>query len=302
MNRQTVGMWQIIAAGISWGSLGILGTALNRMGFSGLEAASLRITAAALFLLAVLPWCRHLFAGLRPCQLPALFWQSMLGMFGMTVCYFASVASVGSSLAVALLYTAPVWSLIFSRILLGEGITPRSALLTVLAACGVGLTMTGIGGADWRGVGFGLMSGICYALYGVLGKRAINRTPPMLLLFTSIWFSALAMAALPATHHAWSVLLDSGSPAAWAATAAISLIATLLAYALFIKGLAKMPASRAAVFTVTEPLTAVVLAVVLLNEQLSLLQYLGVAMIIGVSIGNALGSKPPPESGSRPAR
>lgn len=292
MNPQILGMCQIIIAAVCWGCLGVLSTFLNRQGFSGMEAASLRVTSAAVLLLVLLPWFARYLKRLSFRQLPALFWQSMLGMFGMTVFYFGAVAAVGSSLAVALLYTAPVWSLIFARILLGEGITRRSAALTVLAACGVGLTMAGIGQVNWFGIGLGLMSGVCYALYGVLGKRAMGRNPPMLVLFTSVFISAVAMAFLPDTHQAWQ-RLSAGAPSAWLAVAALAVIGTLLPYALYIKGLEKMPAARASVFTVIEPLTAVALAAWWLHESLNLWQYVGVALIIGVSSANAWGGRVP---------
>lgn len=52
-----------------------------------------------------------------------------------------------------------------------------------------------------------------------------------------------------------------------------------------------MPAAKAAVFTVFEPFTAVMLAVFLLGEQLGVLQSMGVFLIIAVAVLNAVGKK-----------
>lgn len=288
MTPQTTGTLQIIAGAFCWGSLGLLGATLNQAGFDGNEVAALRIVIAALVLLAALPLFIPALKTLQPRKLPMLAVQSLIGMLGMSLCYFAAVAQIGASLAVALLYTAPVWSLIFARILLGESITPKSAALTVIAAAGVGLTMTGGGSVGFSGIVLGLGSGICYALYGVLGKRAMQGNPPMLVFFTSIAFSALVLLLMPHTHSAFAKLPQQNA-AAWLSALALACVGTIAAYALFVKGLQKMPAAKASVFTVFEPLTAVVLAALFLNEKLNGWQYLGTALILCTAVLNAVG-------------
>lgn len=288
MNQQTIGALQIIAAAICWGSLGFVGTLLNRAGFDGLQVATLRIVLAATLLALALPYFWSQVRGLSRSSLPLTILQSLVGVLGMSLLYFAAVSRVGPSLAVALLYTAPIWSLIFGRIILGEAITPRSALLTFIAAAGVGLTMAGGLQLDGVGILIGLGSGICYALYGVLGKEVMNGGSPMSLLFSSVFISALALLLLPATYQ--TLLQLAGKPATvWLSAFSLSLIGTLIAFGLFVRGLEKMPAAKAAVFTVFEPVTAVLLAVCLLGEQLSLLQYFGVLLIVAVAVLNALG-------------
>ncbi|MRN38631.1 EamA family transporter [Neisseria sp. N95_16] len=290
MEKQTVGMIQITVAAVCWGSLGFLGTLLNRAGFDGVQVATLRIVIAAAILLLLLPYFMRFLRGLDIKRLPILTAQSLIGVLGMSLLYFAAVAKVGSSLAVALLYTAPVWSLIFSCMLLGEPITRKAAMLTVVAALGVGLTMAGGMNFDALGIMIGLGSGICYALYGVLGKKVMTGAPPMMLLFTSVSISALALLCLPATHQtlAQLVALDVS---VWLTAFALSLVGTIIAFGLFVKGLEKMPAAKAAVFTVFEPFTAVMLAVFLLGEQLGVLQSVGVFLIIAVAVLNAVGKK-----------
>lgn len=292
MEKQTVGMWQIIAAAVCWGSLGFLGTLMNRAGFNGIQVATLRIVIAAAMLLVVLPYFLPFLRRLEWRKLPVLALQSLLGVLGMSLLYFAAVSRVGASLAVALLYTSPVWSLIFGRIILGEPITRKSALLTLVAAAGVGLTMAGGVRFDLTGIAIGLGSGICYALYGVLGKRAMTGAHPMMVLFTSIAISATALLMLPATHATLRQLSAQPLPV-WLTAAALSFIGTLTAFALFVKGLEKMPAAKAAVFTVFEPFTAVLLASLLLGERLGMLQYAGVLLIIAVAAFNAAGAKKP---------
>ena len=50
----------------------------------------------------------------------------------------------------------------------------------------------------------------------------------------------------------------------------------------------KLPAATASVFTIIEPLTAIILAIVLLGQPLLSLQMVGVALIIGATLANTL--------------
>lgn len=290
MNDQTIGMLQIISGAVCWGTLGVMGATLNRNGFTGSEVATLRILFAALLLLTALPLFWPYIRQLKHQNLPMLAVQSIIGMLGMSLCYFAAVSRVGAAMAVALLYTAPIWSLFFSWIILGEKITYRSTILTIVAALGVALSMTGNTGISITGILFGLGSGICYALYGVLGKRAMADNPSMLVMFTSITISALILLFLPNTHHAFGHLLDE-SAIGWLSAISLALIGTVASSFFFMCGLQKMPATRASVFTVFEPFTAVVLAVVWLEESLSYIQFIGIFLIIGVAVANALPTK-----------
>lgn len=290
MDRVTIGMWQIICGAICWGCLGILGAGLNHIGFTGFEVASLRIVIAAI-LLAALPYFRRQLAFLSWKQLPTLCIQSLTSILGSSLFFFAAVAQIGTSLAVALLYTSPIWSLILARMILGESISKQSAMLTVVAAAGVALIMSGGAQINIGGILIGLCSGICYALYGVLGKRAMENNPPMLVFVSSICISAIAMLFMPNTLTAFTKLINSPFYA-WLSAIGIAAVGTVAAFCLYVKGLEKMPAARAAVFTVIEPLTAVLLAAVILSERLSIYQYLGIVFIVGTAILNAYTHKP----------
>lgn len=53
-----------------------------------------------------------------------------------------------------------------------------------------------------------------------------------------------------------------------------------------------MPAARASVFTVIEPLTAVLLAAAVFGERQTFSPYLGIVLIIGVAVLNAVNKRP----------
>ncbi len=283
-----IGTIQIITAAICWGTLGIFSTYLNQAGFSGWQITILRIVTAALLILVMLPKLWFYLRKLSPKQWGGLALQSLIGVLGMSLCYFFAVIYVGAGAAVALLYTAPVFSLLFSAIFLNESITRQSALLALVAVFGVGLTMLGDEAKLNWGVALGLLAGVCYSLYGVLGKRAMHYAHPApLVFFTSIIISAGVLLLLPETYHTYTKLL-SLPMLTWGYALGLALIGTVVPFALYMKALEKLPASRASVFTIFEPLTAIALAILLLSQSLSAIQYLGVLLILLAALLNAL--------------
>ena len=287
-HQSWLGTIQIITAAICWGTLGIFSTYLNQIGFSGWQVTILRIVTAAFIILAMLPTLWPHLIKLQPKQWLGLAMQSLIGVLGMSVCYFFAVSYVGAGPAVALLYTAPVFSLLFSKFLLSESITRKSVLLALMAVFGVGLTMLGEQAKVNWGILLGLSAGMCYSLYGVLGKRAMHYAHPApLVFFTSIIISAGVLLLLPETYNTYDQLLDLPLMT-WGYVLGLSLLGTVVPFGLYMKALEKLPATRASVFTIFEPLTAIALAMLLLHQSLSWIQYLGVALILLAALLNAV--------------
>ncbi len=290
-NHTLLGIIQVILAGICWGALGIFSTRLQAYGFSSFEIATLRIVTAGLVVLLLLPSLMPSICRLRTAEWLILVLQSLVGVLGMTLCYFYAISQVGVSMAVALLYTAPVFSLILARLLLSEPISARSALLAVVAVIGVGALMAGDTFSLNTGIIVGLASGLCYSLYGILGKLAMNyQHSSQLVFFSSVAFSSAALLLLPQTYATYASLTSLPLSALLLAIG-ISIVGTIAPFFLYMSALEKLPASQASVFTIVEPLTAIILAIVLLHQPLLPLQFVGVALIVGATLFNALGAK-----------
>lgn len=286
--KSWIGTLQIITAAVCWGTLGIFSTFLYESGFNGLQIAILRIVTAAVLILVMLPKLWSQLVKLPAGQWLGLGLQSLIGVLGMTVCYVFAVIYVGAGTAVALLYTAPVFSLVFSHFLLKEHITKQSALLALLAVIGVGLTTAGSSNSANWGILLGLLSGVCYSLYGVLGKRAMHYSHAApLVFFTSIISSAVVLLFVPATYETYAKLIQLPTITWWYALG-LSLVGTVAPFLLYMKALEKLPATRASVFTIFEPLTALFLAMLLLQQALAPIQYFGVVLILLAALLNAV--------------
>lgn len=289
-NPKIIGSLQVILASICWGTLGIFSTQLNKLGFDSVQIASLRIVTAGVLLTAFLPKLRPHLTALTWRQWLGLTLQSWVGVLGMTLAYFYAVQHVGVSLAVALLYTAPVFSLGLAKLLLGEKIATKAVILAIVAVAGVACLMVGGNIRLNSGVVVGLLSGLCYSLYGILGKKSLSyHYPPLLVFVSSVVLSAVVLLALPQTYHTYAKLWALPW-LTWRWVLGLSLMGTMIPFFLYMSALQKLPATQASVFTIIEPLTAIILAVVLLNQPLYGLQMVGIGLIVVATLANAIGN------------
>jgi drug/metabolite transporter (DMT)-like permease len=177
-----------------------------------------------------------------------------------------------------LLYTYPVVVTLLAALLLGEGLG-----LVKLAA--VGLAFLGtlfvveaqIHAAPLIGLALGLGSAAFYSAYILFGSRLLPGLPPVsstAVIMTAaavVWAGYAAMAgqlAVPWTAPRLELI------------AGFAVIGTTLPVLTFILGLPMVGPSRAAILSTFEPVSTVVLAILILGEGANPIQYLGGILIL----------------------
>jgi drug/metabolite transporter (DMT)-like permease len=183
--------------------------------------------------------------------------------------------------------TAPAFTVALAAVLLRE--KPRLWQIggIVLATLGAVLVATN---GNWTGLlngNFGapgnvwvLASSVVWALLTILSKRAVENRPPLLVTASMFFFGALFIAPLFVYQQGWRELATV-TPTGWAAIAFTSLICTVGAYLLNTFALKHITASRVALIQNLEPLSAVAVAALVLNESLTPAMLLGGAAILG---------------------
>jgi drug/metabolite transporter (DMT)-like permease len=139
--------------------------------------------------------------------------------------------------------------------------------------------------------------GICWALYSVIGKAALRTVDP--LAFTGI----TTLHSLAAFSLARPGLAGSPSPRAVWALLYLAVLVTVVATVLWNKGLEKVPATRVAAFVFVQPLTGVLLGVLVGRERLTAWTLLGGALVLGGMYGSGLHAQevePPHRDEDRP--
>jgi drug/metabolite transporter, DME family len=272
----------VLAAASLWGTFGLFARAFYAHGYSPAELTSARVWIGFLAIapLALLRQPQRLRIDLRDAAFFAIYGAA--GFAGFVLLFFATVARTSVAVAAALLYTAPAFVVILSRLLLGERLDARRMLALGGVLVGV-LLVTGA----WRGgagvsvtaLALGLGSGIAYGLYTLGSKLATHRFDSVTTIFYV--FGAAALATLPLAVP-WAGLLRA--PASWPLLLLFGLGPSLLAYALFLRGLREIGAGTAAMLACVEPVVAALLAALLLSEPLHADHGFGIVLIVGAAI------------------
>ncbi|WP_328223412.1 EamA family transporter [Streptomyces sp. NBC_00310] len=262
----------VLAGGISvqfGGALAV--TLMPRTGALGV--VTLRLAVAALVMLVV---CRPRLRGHSRTD-----WGTVI-VFGVTMAamnglFYQALARIPLGLAVTLEVLGPLaLSVLASR-------RAVNVVWAGLALCGVFLLGGGGGFADLDplGVAFALAAGLMWALYIVFSARTGRRFPQA---------DGLALAmAVAAVLFLPLGIVESGArlvdPTTIALGAAVAVLSSVLPYTLELLALRRLPASTFAVLMSLEPAIAATAGFLILDQALSALEALAIALVIGASMG-----------------
>jgi len=277
-----------LGAGATWGTTGPLSTALYREGqaITGIGFWRLVLGTAALALWALF-FRRDLFRIDRQgVLLMGLFGGFLVALF--EVAYQFGIAGAGVAGAAALLYTAPVMVALVARPLLGERLTPLRLGLAVVVMIGAAMTVMGkregVAGdvalpSVLVGVVGGLLSAVSYATTTVLARWAVPRYGQFRMLFwEAIGGVALLAVILPLSGHTPQ---PPPTAAGWLFALALAAGGVIVANLLFFTGVRRIEATPTAVAATIEPVVGALLALLLFNQQLMWLGWVGLLMVVG---------------------
>ena len=234
--------------------------------------SALRVGFAALLLLAVWrPWRRRLTA--REAGWIALY-GGALG--AMNVLFYASLARLPLGPAVALEFLGPLTLAI-------AGSRRRSDLGWItLAILGLGLLLPlrGTAGLDPLGSALALAAGVAWALYILFGQRAGRGHGGQAV---ALGMAAAALVAVPTgLAQAGTALF---APPILAAGFAIAILSSALPYSLEMVALRRLDRTTFGVLMSLEPALAALLGFVVIDEELTPVQWLAIALVIIASAG-----------------
>ncbi len=196
--------------------------------------------------------------------------------------YFASMKASSVSTAVILMYTAPVFVLIYSVLFLGEKLNAVKTITIFLMIVGCALVSGIVGGIEFSllGVLFGMASGITYSAYNILTKiltlhkvNAVTVTSYNFVIVGIIGIAVsnpLEMVSITAQEPVSIVLLIIG----------IGVVTCVLPYLFYTLGLRDIPAGTATAMGIIEPLSATLFSVAFLGESLTLPLVVGMILIL----------------------
>lgn len=273
----------IVVAGTLWGVIGYFVRRLTDMGLDSMQIVCIRMSVSAiLFTLFALIFKRDLFK-IKLKDIWCFLGTGVLSVATFSFCYFKAIELSSLSMASVLLYTAPIFVMLFSLVLFREKLTVIKIISLVLAFCGC-LFVTGVfdfsESFNMVAALFGLMSGVCYALYSIFSRLALNRnySPLTITLYTFI-FSSLASICVIDIKPVVSVMTKSAGDLIFCVLFAV--LSSVLPYVCYTVGLKYVRASTASIIASVEPVVATVTGAILFSEAVEFpFGYIGIACVI----------------------
>ena len=272
-------MLLIFGAGILWGTIGLFVNELNALGASGSLISFMRML-FALVVMTAAALAKH-GRGIILRDKKALLFCALIGIISnglFNIFYTTSIRLNGMGTASVLLYTAPVFTAIASRLLFHEKFTPLKVFALGLNIAGCILTVTGgdFSGSSVNilGVLAGLGSGFGYGMAAVFAKMAGKRTDALLVSVYGYLFAAVFLFMFARPEFA-------GGAKVAGLGFLYGLIPTACAYLVYYIGLSKIrDTSRVPVIASIEPVTAIIIGAVIYGERIGTANFIGVAVVL----------------------
>lgn len=291
MNR-TAGFFIVALSGACFGALGLFGRLAYAAGADAPSLLFLRFTLAGAVLAAVMVVRRQPLPDRK--VVLALMLLGAVGYVSEAGAYFIALQHAPAGLVALLLYSFPALVALLQRVVFGERLGRVKWLAVALALGGTALTAdVDQDGAKPLGIMLGLLSAFLYAGYVVISARVAGRAGPLasstvILSSAGVTLGLVVLARGPAFPT---------TPTGWAAVVALALVSTVAAVLLFFVGMARIGPVNTSLVSTMEPLTAVVMGALFLDERLSARQVLGGLLILTAAVLLARSDAPDPSRG-----
>ncbi len=278
------GHWLVLAAAMLWGTTGTT-QALAPAGAQPLAVGTLRMLLGGLALLLLALLRGQLWqGGSWPWQW-TLLTAVCIALYQLS--FFAGVARTGVAVGTLVgIGSSPIIAGLLALVVEKEWPSRRWWWATLLAITGCGL-LVAQGEAirvDGLGILLAIGAGAAYALFALSSKKLLQFQTPGAV--TAVSFSLGALLLLPLAFALdWSWLAQ---PRGMLVGLHLGLVTMALAYTLFAMGLRTVSAATAVTLTLAEPLTAGLLGIFLLGEDMTPFAFLGIGLLFaGLAIISA---------------
>ena len=181
----------------------------------------------------------------------------------------AALRYISAATMIFLFYTYPAWVAVLSALRGREALSAQRILALVLSLAGIAV-MVGLPGTGDAtspiGVALALVSALLYALYIPMIDHLGRDVPPAV---TATFVCVGAAVILGIAAMATGGLGIRQAPIAWLAIALLAVVCTVVAFLLFLRGLAAIGPVRTAIISTVEPFWGAFLASLVLAQPLS---------------------------------
>ncbi len=272
----------IVLACLFWGTSGIFVNYVAPFGLSSMQMTFIRGLVFAV--------CLGIFIFIKDKTLfrtnklhLGLFLVGGLSFFLTATFYFLSMQLTSISTAVVLMYTAPVFVMIYSVSFMGEKFNFKKGLAVACMLIGCSLVSGVIGGLkfDFIGIVAGFLSGIAYSSYNIVTKIQMNKNANPLTANFYCFLFATVIGLLFANPYEVPGLLSVNPALSIPLVILMGIFTCVLPYFFYTRGLKETDAGTASSLAILEPMAATLFSVIIFKEKLDFYSVTGICLILG---------------------
>jgi RarD protein len=276
----------VIAAMVIFGTIGIFRKYID-LPSSGLAVARGLIGAAFLLLVVLITGKKLDKAAIKSNLWLLLVSGAFIGINWMLL--FESYRYTTVATATLCYYLAPVFVVLLSPLMLKERLSLIKGICAAVAVLGM-VFVSGVfeGGLDLSrlpGILFGVGAAAFYAAVILLNKK-MKPIPAMDC--TVIQLAAAALVLVPYTLLVEDYAAVALSPLGIGLLVAVGVVHTGIAYALYFGSVHKLPAQTVAIFSYIDPVVAILLSALFLQEPMTVWGWVGAVLILGSTLVSEL--------------
>ena len=217
------------------------------------------------------------------------FYGLILALFNST--WILSVKTNGAAVATVLGYSSAGFTAIIAWLLFKEKLGLPKVLAIILSLSGCVMVSNAYSPEIWKlnplGVSTGLLSGLLFAGYSLIGKEAARRKiNPWTSMLYSFAFGSMFITIfnlfpmLPGAAGSFKALLPNLPANGWVVLIVLSFVPTVLGFGLYNTSMNYLPASIANLLATLEPVMTAVEAYIFLDERMTIIQIIGSVIIL----------------------
>jgi drug/metabolite transporter (DMT)-like permease len=280
-----IGLWSLNAT--------VAKIVVDSGGLSPLRLAEVRASGAGLILFAAVAVLRPRTLRVSRRELGFLAVFGVAGLAFVHFLYFTAITHLDIGIALVIQYIAPVLVALWARFFVHEPVRRRLWISLALALGGLALVVELWSGGTLDGIGVAASLGAAcaYALYILMAERSLQRGRDVFSLLA--WGFVFAAVFWTVAQPWWTFprhivgadasllgrLADTAAPV-WLLLAYIVVLGTIVPFILMVAALHHLPATRATVVAMGEPVLAGVVAYAWLEEAIGALQITGGMLVL----------------------
>jgi RarD protein len=271
---------QFLLSMIIFGTIGVF---VRYIDLASSEIALLRGLIGSLFLMTVMFMMKKKISWALVKVNALVLLLSSIALGGNWIFLFQAFRHTSISNAALSYYFAPVFVLILSPLVLKEKLSTKKIICIAVAMLGM-LLIVGNGGLstsgvdDLIGIGYGLMAAVFYASLMLINKFIKNMYG---LETTLIQLGTATLLLMPYVFFTEGFGIIEVSSSSIPFIVILGLVHTGIGFLLFFSGMQKLKGQSIAALSYVDPITSLVISAVILKEQMTFVQILGGALLLG---------------------